>query len=95
MTDRTTQPVSGRFRKRAVEVDAWQYDGGYHLDDAPAWVREHRSEYRPFRIRTELGLFGDWFVQVPTAEGVKGASKGELDRSRPEGRSVSVRSSSL
>jgi hypothetical protein len=66
-----------RFRKKPVEVVAWQYDGDYHLDTAPAWIREYRCDYRPFRIRPELGLFGDWFLQIPTLEGVMGASKGD------------------
>lgn len=85
MTDAlTNENRSLRFRKRPLEVDAWQYDGAYHLDDAPTWVREYTGEHvsptghrSRHRIKPDIGLFGDWLLMIPTLEGVMCAGKGD------------------
>jgi hypothetical protein len=82
MTPPTTHPVSRRFRKRPIVIEAWQYDGAYHLDHAPDWIREYsyrgtHGDSRPQGIQSDLGLFGDWYLSIPTLEGIMAASKGD------------------
>lgn len=90
MSEQTRPPTeenrSITVRKKPIEVEAWLYDGSDNLDSAPAWVREYRcqlwdSEQRRnvmHGIKTDLSMFDcDWFLRIPTLEGVMAASKGD------------------
>lgn len=86
MSNQSAQTASITVRKRPIEVVAWQYDGSDNLDAAPAWVREYRCQMWDaargrtlmYAIRPDLSHFDcDWFLRVPTLEGVMVASKGD------------------
>jgi len=86
MVDPLPTDPSKRFRKRPVEVEAWQWNGVCHLDHAPAWVQKYRAEIwnsdRSMRIRhrikPELGFMtADWLLMVPTLEGNMYANPGD------------------
>lgn len=75
-----------KFRKKPVEVEAWQYPGGYELPkDAPNWLWDafvpahakwRDGDIRPGYVQPGLGL-EDWGLRIGTLEGVMGASAGD------------------
>lgn len=81
-----SQAVCSRFRKKPIEVDAWQYTGADNLDDAPEWVRSYRCAMwdadRGVKIKHSVRIdhsFWDCssFLRIPTLEGVVAAIKGD------------------
>lgn len=83
----TDEPVSITVRKRPIEVEAWRYDGADSLDKAPAWVREYRCQLWDDQrrmaimhpIKPDMSAFDtvDWYLRIPTLEGVMVASAGD------------------
>lgn len=84
--NRTTEDGSLRFRKRPIEVEAWQWPGTYEsLAQSPEWVREYRGQVRLAngqrvlrRVTVEPAMFSaDWLLVIPTLEGCLCAGKGD------------------
>jgi hypothetical protein len=83
---RTSEGKSITVRKRPIEVEAWQYDGADNIDNAPAWVREYRCQMwcdkqnrtLMYGIKPDLSYFDcDWYLRIPTPDGIRSAVKGE------------------
>ena len=62
-----------KYRKRPIEVDAWQWDGDYPGADGkpcPEWVREALIDGR-ITVTRDSGAFGDTRrLRIDTPEGV-------------------------
>jgi hypothetical protein len=81
-----SRAVCSRFRKKPLEVDAWQYAGADDLEDSPLWLREYiceawdteRGMKIKQRVRVDLSFWDcSSFLRIPTLEGVVAATKGD------------------
>jgi hypothetical protein len=55
-----------KFRKKPVEIEAWQWDGNAAVDARPDWVRA-----RGYQMTTDRELV------IPTLAGVRYAARGD------------------